>query len=112
MEIRIPQADFAPGSRLAETARTGVADSAQVVNLRGKTKININLPIERKTKVIGAVGRIQFLSLDQVEKLVRIMVWMELSTEPGSYSQTIRIVIILTLNNEIFDTLHKNSIIK
>lgn len=79
--LGIPLADFAPGSRLAETARTGVADSAQVVDLQGKTKITINLPIKRENKVIGAVGRILFQSTDQVEKLAGRVRAMELQVE-------------------------------
>ena len=79
--LGIPLSDFAPGSRLAETARTGVADSAQVVDLQGKTKITINLPIKRDNKVIGAVGRILFQSTDQVEKLAGRVRAMELQVE-------------------------------
>lgn len=77
----LPLSSFAPGSRLSDVARTGVADSAQVVDLQGKTKITINLPIKSDKKVIGAVGRILFQSTDQVDKLAGRVRAMELQVE-------------------------------
>ncbi|WP_246125939.1 sigma-54 interaction domain-containing protein [Geobacter argillaceus] len=73
--------DLAPASRLSEVARTGVADRAQVVDLQGKTKITVNLPIRRDREVIGAVGRIIFQSTDQVEKLAGRVRTMERQVE-------------------------------
>lgn len=72
---------FAPASRLSEVARTGVADNAQVVDLQGKTKVTINLPIKRDKRVIGAVGRILFQSTEQVDKLAGRVRAMELQVE-------------------------------
>lgn len=79
--IGLPLSSFAPASRLSDVARTGVADSAQVVDLQGKTKITINLPIKSDKKVIGAVGRILFQSTDQVNKLAGRVRAMELQVE-------------------------------
>ena len=73
--------DLAPGSRLTEVARTGVADSAQVVDLHGTTKVTVNLPIRRNKEVIGAFGRILFQSTDQVEKLAGRLRAMERQVE-------------------------------
>ncbi len=72
---------LAPGSRLAEVAHTGIADSAQIIDLHGKTKITVNLPIRRDNKVIGAFGRILFQSPDQLEKLADRVRAMELKVE-------------------------------
>lgn len=72
---------YAPASRLADVARTGIADNAQVVDLQGKTKVTINLPIKRDKKVIGAVGKILFQSTDQVDKLAGRVRAMELQVE-------------------------------
>lgn len=43
----IALSSFAPASRLSEVARTGIADNAQIVDLQGKTKITVNLPIKK-----------------------------------------------------------------
>ncbi|MFZ2947869.1 MAG: sigma 54-interacting transcriptional regulator, partial [Desulfuromonadaceae bacterium] len=72
---------YAPASRLTDVARTGVADTAQVVDLQGKTKVTINLPIKREKKVVGAVGKILFQSTDQVDKLAGRVRSMELQVE-------------------------------
>lgn len=72
---------LAPGSRLAEVARTGIADSAQVVDLHGKTKITVNLPVRRNNRVIGAFGRILFQSPEQLEKLADRVRAMERKVE-------------------------------
>jgi len=72
---------IAPASHLSEVARTGVAEHAQVVDLQGKTKITVNLPIRRDKKVMGAFGRILFKSTEQVEKLVTKVRTMELQVE-------------------------------
>lgn len=72
---------YAPASRLSDVARTGVADTAQVVDLQGTTKVTINLPIKRDKKVIGAVGKILFQSTDQVDKLAGRVRAMELKVE-------------------------------
>lgn len=77
----LPLSDLAPASRLSEVARTGVADRAQVVDLHGKTKITVNLPIRRDRVVIGAVGRILFQSTDQVEDLAGRVRAMERQVE-------------------------------
>lgn len=72
---------IAPASHLSEVARTGVAEHAQVVDLHGKTKVTVNLPIRRDSKVMGAFGRILFKSTEQVEKLVTKVRTMELQVE-------------------------------
>ncbi|MBT1074169.1 sigma-54 interaction domain-containing protein [Geobacter grbiciae] len=72
---------IAPASHLSEVARTGVAEHAQVVDLHGKTKVTVNLPIRRDNKVMGAFGRILFKSTEQVEKLVTKVRTMELQVE-------------------------------
>ena len=73
--------DLAPASALSEVARTGVAERAQVVDLQGKTKITVNLPIRRDGKVIGALGRILFQSTDQLEELAGRVRAMERQVE-------------------------------
>ena len=72
---------LAPGSRLAEVARTGVADRTQIVDLNGKTKITVNLPVRRDDQVIGAFGRILFQSPEQLEKLADQVRTMERKVE-------------------------------
>lgn len=79
--VGLALSDIAPASHLSDVARTGVADHAQVVDLKGKTKVTVNLPIRRNINVIGAFGRILFQSTDQVEKLVGRMRAMELQVE-------------------------------
>lgn len=73
--------DIAPASVLSDVARTGVAERAQVVDLQGKTKITVNLPIRRGEKVIGALGRILFQSTDQLEELAGRVRAMERQVE-------------------------------
>lgn len=73
--------EIAPASHLSEVARSGVPDHAQVVDLHGKTKITVNLPIRRNKVLIGAFGRILFQSTDQVEKLASRVRTMELQVE-------------------------------
>ncbi len=73
--------ELAPGSRLTEVARTGIADSAQVVDLRGQTKITVNLPIRQGRQVIGAFGKILFQSPEQLEKLAERVRAMERKVE-------------------------------
>lgn len=79
--VGLSLATIAPASHLADVARTGVADHAQVVELQGNTKVTINLPVRREKRVIGAVGRILFQSTDQVEKLAGRVRTMELQVE-------------------------------
>jgi len=77
----IALSSFAPASRLAEVARTGIADNAQIVDLQGRTKITVNLPIKKDNKVIGAVGKILFQNTDQLEKLASRVRAVELQVE-------------------------------
>ncbi|MGE5283838.1 MAG: sigma-54 interaction domain-containing protein [Actinomycetota bacterium] len=73
--------DLAPASALSDVARTGVAERAQVVDLQGKTKITVNLPVRRDGKVIGALGRILFQSTDQLGELAGRVRTMERQVE-------------------------------
>ncbi|GAB7028003.1 sigma-54 interaction domain-containing protein [Geotalea toluenoxydans] len=73
--------DIAPKSHLSDVARTGVPERAQVVDLRGQTKVTVNLPIRRENRVIGAFGRILFKSTEQVEELAGRVRAMELQVE-------------------------------
>lgn len=77
----IALSSFAPASRLSEVARTGIADNAQIVDLQGKIKITVNLPIKKDNQVIGAVGKILFQNTDQFEKLVSRVRTVELQVE-------------------------------
>ena len=77
----IALSSFAPASRLSEVARTGIADNAQIVDLQGKTKITVNLPIRKDNKVIGAFGKILFQTTDQFEKLASRVRTVELQVE-------------------------------
>lgn len=77
----IALSSFAPASRLSEVARTGIADNAQIVDLQGKIKITVNLPIKKDNKVIGAVGKILFQNTDQFEKLASRVRAVELQVE-------------------------------
>jgi len=77
----IALSSFAPASRLSEVARTGIADNAQIVDLQGRTKITVNLPIKRDNKVIGAVGKILFQNTEQLEKLAGRVRAVELQVE-------------------------------
>jgi transcriptional regulator with PAS, ATPase and Fis domain len=77
----IALSSFAPTSRLSEVARTGIADNAQLMDVQGKTKITLNLPIKKEKKVIGAVGRILFQDTEQLEKLASRVRTVELQVE-------------------------------
>jgi sigma-54 dependent transcriptional regulator, acetoin dehydrogenase operon transcriptional activator AcoR len=77
----IALSSFAPASRLSEVARTGIADNAQIVDLQGKIKITVNLPIKKDNQVIGAVGKILFQNTDQFEKLASRVRTVELQVE-------------------------------
>jgi transcriptional regulator with PAS, ATPase and Fis domain len=73
--------DIAPASHLSNVARTGTAEQAQVVDLHGKTKVTVNLPVRQDKRLIGAFGRILFKSTEQVEKLAGRVRAMELQVE-------------------------------
>ncbi|GAB6194549.1 hypothetical protein JCM39068_43050 [Desulfocastanea catecholica] len=77
----IALSSFAPASRLSEVARTGIADNAQIVDLQGKTKVTVNLPIKKDNRVIGAVGKILFQNTEQLEKLASRVRTVELQVE-------------------------------
>lgn len=69
--VGMPLTDLAPASHVVDVAKTGVAECAQVVDLQGKTKITVNLPIRRDKdkEVIGAFAKILFQSTEQVKQL-------------------------------------------
>lgn len=73
--------EISPGSRLSDVARTGVADYAQVVDIHGKTKITVNLPVKHNRKILGALGRILFQSTKQAEQLAGRVRTMERQVE-------------------------------
>lgn len=74
-------AELSPASRLPEVARTGVPLRAQVLDLQGKTKVTLNLPMKQGKKILGAFGRILFQSPEQVEELAERVRLMERQVE-------------------------------
>lgn len=74
-------ADLSPGSRLPQVAQSGVADHAQLMDLSGKTKITVNLPLKSGGELVGGFGRILFQSPKDVEKLADRVRSMERQVE-------------------------------
>lgn len=74
-------ADLSPKSRLPQVAKTGTPERAQVLDLHGKTKVTLNLPVKKGGKVIGGLGRILFQNPEQVEELSGRIRDMELKVE-------------------------------
>lgn len=61
--------DFFPGSALPEVARSGVAQVGQVQIVKGKKKIVSRYPIIKDGQLIGAVGKVVFHELEEINKL-------------------------------------------
>ncbi len=61
--------ELVPGTNLHKVARTGVPEIGQVQEVKGYKKIVTRLPIIRNGEVIGAVGKVMFHDLQEIEKL-------------------------------------------
>lgn len=58
--IEQPAKDTIPNSRLAEVAKSGVAELAQLQILDGESRIVNRIPIRQNNKVVGAIGQVVF----------------------------------------------------
>jgi len=60
-----------PNSRLAEVARSGRAEIAQLQRMQGVTRVVNRLPIRRGEQVVGAVGQVLFKDPESVLRVHR-----------------------------------------
>lgn len=69
-----PVDEVVENSRLKEVLRTGVAETNQLQFIKGVPYVASGLPIMRDGQVIGAVGKIMFRNLEEVQELARKLV--------------------------------------
>ncbi|MBF0232981.1 MAG: sigma 54-interacting transcriptional regulator [Desulfamplus sp.] len=69
-----PVDEVVENSRLKDVLRTGVADINQLQFIGGVPYVASGLPIMREGRVIGAVGKIMFRHLEEVQDLARKLV--------------------------------------
>jgi transcriptional regulator with PAS, ATPase and Fis domain len=62
-------ADLFPDTDLPRVLKTGVPFIGRVFNVNGRRRIGSNYPLIRNGEVIGAMGRIIFRSLEEVERI-------------------------------------------
>lgn len=72
-------ADVIPNSRLAEVARTGQAEIAQLQQMRGITRVVNRLPIRRGKEVVGAIGQVLFKDPESVQHMLRTVLSQRVS---------------------------------
>jgi transcriptional regulator with PAS, ATPase and Fis domain len=65
--------DFVPDSDIPKTLETGYPLIGRVLNLNGVRKISSVYPLMKDGEVIGAVGRVLFHSLDEINRINRKM---------------------------------------
>ncbi len=58
-------------TRLPEIVATGKAEVGKIQRMRGGDRVVSRIPIKRDGKVLGALGRIMFKGLQQVDELSR-----------------------------------------
>ncbi|MFD4840907.1 sigma-54 interaction domain-containing protein [Achromobacter sp. NPDC058515] len=63
--------DIIPNSRLAEVARSGKAEIAQLQTMRGVTRVVNRLPIRRDGEVVGAIGQVLFKEPESIFRMHR-----------------------------------------
>ena len=63
--------ELVPGSDLTEVARTGIAQIGRVQEVLGKKKIVSRFPLFHNGVLIGAVGKVVFQELEEIENLSR-----------------------------------------
>lgn len=65
--------DFVPKSDLPRVLETGIPFIGKIVEVRGGRRIGSTYPLVQDGEVIGAIGRLFFRSLDEVERINRQM---------------------------------------
>lgn len=63
--------DIIPNSRLAEVARSGKAEIAQLQTMHGVTRVVNRLPIRRDGEVVGAIGQVLFKEPESIFRMHR-----------------------------------------
>lgn len=61
--------DLVPNTRLHVVAQTGVPGIGQVQEIKGEKKIVSRLPIKKKGEIIGAIGKVIFHKIEEIENL-------------------------------------------
>lgn len=61
--------DLLPDTILPRVLQTGYPSAGRVLNVRGVNKISSSYPLMKGGRVIGAIGRVLFHSLEEVEKI-------------------------------------------
>jgi transcriptional regulator with PAS, ATPase and Fis domain len=65
----IKMTDILPDTDLPRVLETGVPFIGRVFNVEGRRRIGSNYPLIKKGEIIGAMGRIIFRSLEEVERV-------------------------------------------
>ncbi|WP_035107901.1 sigma-54-dependent Fis family transcriptional regulator [Desulfovirgula thermocuniculi] len=93
--------EILPTSRLHIVARTGVPEISDIQNIGGRPFIVTRLPIVKDGTVVGAVGKITFPKLEEIQELARrlsslrsqVAYYQEQSTRPGTARYTFECII-------------------
>lgn len=63
--------ELMPDTRLHVAAKTGVKEIGKIQKVRGEEKIVTRFPIKKNGDIIGAIGKIMFHKLEEIENLNR-----------------------------------------
>lgn len=69
--------EIMPDSRLHIVAQTGIPEICSIQNIQGKPLIVSRLPITRKGKTVGAVGKVTFPQLPEIQELADKLAFLQ-----------------------------------
>jgi transcriptional regulator with PAS, ATPase and Fis domain len=61
--------DLVPDTKLHSVAKSGIPGIGQIQEIKGKRKIVTRLPIKKNGEIIGAIGRVVFHEVEEIENL-------------------------------------------
>lgn len=79
--------DIVPGTKLHLVAKTGIPGIGQIQEVRGEKVIVSRLPIKKNQEIIGAVGKVIFHKVEEIENLNQQI--EILKTKISNYKKTI-----------------------
>lgn len=69
--------DVIPNTRLDVVCKTGIAEIGKIQEIGGRKKIVSRIPLFKDGKLTGAIGKIMFKRIDEVENLVKTIKLLE-----------------------------------